>query len=165
MPDVVNFRPVMDVNHRFNYRGLHIVRPLRGDFQEVRENFEILADRGADNENDIVVLRDDLSSLEDRVTDLEQNETQVTSPTDDYEMTVDDVVILGNASSKNIIITLPSASESSGKICHFKKLDATANTMTVSGNGANIDGSGTAVLTLQWEAIALVSDGTNWYII
>jgi len=45
----------------------------------------------------------------------------------------------------------------------IKKTDASANAVTVDGNGAEtIDGSTTVSLAAQWDFITVVSNGTNW---
>jgi len=72
-----------------------------------------------------------------------------------------------NAASVATGGTLPSASSHSGKILYLKKIDTTANAVTISTTGGDlIDGGATAVLTMPYEAITVQSDGvSNWYII
>ena len=60
-------------------------------------------------------------------------------------------------------MALPTAVGIRGKQYIVKKIDATANTVTIDANGAQtIDGMLTAVLIGQWDVITLVSDGANW---
>lgn len=83
--------------------------------------------------------------------------------TDDIEL--DDQVILADATAGAIILTLPVAADRPNVPQFIKKVDASANTVTVQGDGAEtIDGANTAVLTVQYEAISIISDGTEWHI-
>lgn len=78
--------------------------------------------------------------------------------------TADGEAILYDASGGNSTVNLPAASANAQ--ITIKKTDATANTVTIDGNGAEtIDGGLTAVLTTQYESITLISDGSNWFII
>ena len=74
----------------------------------------------------------------------------------------DETVILCDATSNAITITLPTAVGNMGRIYHIKKIDASANTVTVSGT---IDSGINAVLTDQYESISPVSDNVEWWII
>ncbi len=82
-----------------------------------------------------------------------------------YTVSGTDYIILANAASGNIIITLYTAINNKGKVLKFKKIDSSANTITIDGNGSEtIDGSITKVLSTQYSILSIVSDGTNWYI-
>lgn len=71
--------------------------------------------------------------------------------------------ILSNAVGGNITINLPAAS--SGAEIKVKKIDASANTITLDGNLAEtIDGQLTSELDIQWESFTIKSDGSNWFI-
>ena len=49
---------------------------------------------------------------------------------------------------------------------HIKKIDISANAITVDGNGSEtIDDGATAIITTQYECITVVSDGTEWWIV
>ena len=75
-------------------------------------------------------------------------------------------VALCDCTSNNITINLPAASTASGLQYHIKKIDASANTLTIDGNGSEtIDGSLTKVISTQYNSITVVSDGSNWFII
>ena len=64
-----------------------------------------------------------------------------------------------------ITLTLPPASSQIGKRYRIKKTDA-SNTITIDTNESEtIDGSLTYVLSVQYEAIEITSDGSNWYVI
>jgi microcystin-dependent protein len=77
-----------------------------------------------------------------------------------------DEFIEANASSGAIIATLPDVTGlSNNERFSIKKMDATANTVTLKGNGSQlIDGSNTKVLSRQYNTITVVanSDLTAW---
>lgn len=71
-----------------------------------------------------------------------------------------------DATSGAVTVTLPAALGCTRRIYNIKKIDASANTVTIDANAAEtIDGALTQVLTAQWQSITIQSDGTNWYII
>lgn len=79
--------------------------------------------------------------------------------------------VLMNASVGNRIVSLPSAGitgtiDLRGHQFDIKKIDATANTVTVTPAGAEtIDGAAVQVLNVQYQSISIKSDGSNWWII
>ena len=72
--------------------------------------------------------------------------------------------VLCNAASGAFTLNLPAAS--TRKRYHLKKIDASANAITVTPNGADtIQGAGTFSLNTQYKSITIYSDGTStWYI-
>lgn len=97
---------------------------------------------------------------------------RVKSITANYTTDWYDTILLVNATGGNITITLPdsglvaSPKDEMGKIYHIKKVDASANTVTIDGYSTQtIDGSTTNVITTQYDSITIVSDGSNWHII
>lgn len=83
-----------------------------------------------------------------------------------YTAALTDDVILCDATAGNMTIDLPSAASAVGKTYAIKKIDATANTVTIDGNvGELIDGAATQVISSQWTAIEIACDGSAWYII
>ncbi len=71
-------------------------------------------------------------------------------------------LIVANAASAGFTVTLPA--HSSGIQVWVKKVDSTANVVTVSSPAGLIDGASTATLDVQYEALTIISDGTNWHI-
>jgi len=67
-----------------------------------------------------------------------------------------------DASLGNVTINLPTVLINNYFV--IKKKDTTGNTVTVS-SGDNIDGAGTAVLTVPYESISVVADSTTYNII
>lgn len=91
---------------------------------------------------------------------------KIVTKTADYTATDYDTVILCDASAAAFTVTLPPAADRTGKVFEVKKIDATANTVTIDGDGSEtIDGGTTAVITSQYESITAVSDGAAWFIL
>jgi hypothetical protein len=74
-----------------------------------------------------------------------------------------DYTILCDATSGVITETLP-ASPITGAIMNIKKIDSSSNAVTVSGNGKNVEGASTAVLTIQGMSIT-IQYNTAWWVI
>jgi hypothetical protein len=72
--------------------------------------------------------------------------------------------VLVNATVVARVINLPTAASARYRVYTIKKVDASVNTVTVDGSGAEtIDGVATVVLTSQWESVTVQSDGTAWF--
>lgn len=82
----------------------------------------------------------------------------------DASVTDTDYFIIVDTTSDNVTVTLPTTPRSGRCIC-IKKIIA-ANTVTIDGNGHNIDGAATKTLTTQWSSMDLIYDGfySLWYI-
>lgn len=52
-----------------------------------------------------------------------------------------------------------------GTVMTLKKVDATANVLTVATDSGTIDGAATYVVTTQYESVTVVFDGTDWWVI
>jgi len=77
-----------------------------------------------------------------------------------------DYSLVCTAAAGNVVLNLPAASAHPSGVYVIKKTDATANTVTVTPNGAEtIDGAGTLVLTAQNQARTIQSNGTTWRIL
>ncbi len=81
-------------------------------------------------------------------------------------LTAQDSVILADATSGVITVTLPASSGLSGRLYFIKKTDAGANAVTIDGNASEtIDGATTVALSSQYDARLIVCDGSNWHVI
>lgn len=91
---------------------------------------------------------------------------EVTTKTASYTATLLDKVILVDATSGAVTITLPSAGVALSNIT-IKKTDNSANAVTVSRAGSDtIDGATSKSLADQYDSITIQSDGgTSWNII
>lgn len=78
----------------------------------------------------------------------------------------DEYTILCDASSNAITVNLPSASSSNKRILNIKKIDSSANKITIDANSSEqIDGALTAEIVAQYESLTIQCDGSNWWII
>jgi hypothetical protein len=90
----------------------------------------------------------------------------VASKTAAYTATADDRVILCDATSAAFTVTLPAAASSTGVVFYIKKIDSSANAVTIDGNGSEtIDDATTQLLSSQYDCLTVHCDGTEWYII
>lgn len=86
--------------------------------------------------------------------------------TTNYTVAGTDAVIFADATSGNITITLPVASGLAGYKFYIKRIDASANTCTVSRSSADtIDGQTSFTINQQYTSATVVSNGTAWYIL
>jgi len=86
--------------------------------------------------------------------------------TTSYTVTTSDTVVFADATSGAVTITLPAASGVAGYRFYIKRIDNSANTVTIGRTGADtIDGATSFTLDLQYTAAAFVSNGTAWYIL
>jgi hypothetical protein len=75
-------------------------------------------------------------------------------------------VILWDTSGGNSILNLVPAAQATRKVFVIKKTDSSANTLTIDPNGSElIEGASTRVLSAANESIAVICDGSNWFII
>lgn len=76
------------------------------------------------------------------------------------------ILYLCDAAGGAFAANLPAASTCSGMAVAFKKIDATANAITVTPNGADkIDGAASYIINAQYQYLIISSDGTNWDIL
>jgi hypothetical protein len=86
--------------------------------------------------------------------------------TADATLTASQTVILCDASTGAITVTLPAASANAGRRYFVKKIDSSVFTVTIDGNAfETVDGDLTGTLTLQYEAVLIVCDGSNWHVL
>lgn len=85
----------------------------------------------------------------------------VASKTAAYTATANDFTILCDATSAAFTVTLPAAT-GSGRIYNIKKIDASANDVTIDGNAAEtIDGAATKALSAQWSSAQIQDTATG----
>lgn len=73
-----------------------------------------------------------------------------------YTLLSEDGYIRWNAAGGNVVHNLP-ATTGNGRLVSIKKVDATANTVTITPNGADtIDGAATYVLNAQYQFVQLI---------
>lgn len=84
-----------------------------------------------------------------------------------YLATALDRTILGDASGGVVTVTLPPKASAGGRIYTIKKIDGSANVVTIDANGAEtIDGSSAISLTAPYEAVTIHCYATlGWQVI
>lgn len=88
----------------------------------------------------------------------------VKTVTANYTATTADDVILVDASSNAVTVTLYTSSGNAGKELTLTRIDTSANIVTIDGNGSeNIQRALTQTLVTD-ESYSLVADGSNWYL-
>lgn len=69
-----------------------------------------------------------------------------------------------NAAAGNTTVNLPAVSTVTKKTYWIKKIDSSANTVTIDPDGSEtIDGASTLVLSSQWDYAVIISTGTTWW--
>lgn len=87
---------------------------------------------------------------------------------DNYTVTDTDEIsiILMTTGASDKTVTLPTASDNSGRVITCKKVDSGAGRLLISEEGTDqIDGYSTVVAPLQFDFITVQCDGTTWHII
>lgn len=85
----------------------------------------------------------------------------------DHVVAVEEETIAVSGLTAPRVMTLPNA-PATGRRIKFKDADGTVtliNTITVNGNGHNIDGAATAVILTAFGRLVLEFIGTNWIIV
>ena len=101
---------------------------------------------------------------------LNRNKLQVSVITEtNYDATVIDEVLLADAASNNITVNLPApTTDYDGLRYDVKKIDSTANTVSIVSISGNIDsviGTTGATISTQNNAKTFVCDGTDYWVI
>lgn len=77
-----------------------------------------------------------------------------------------DFTILTDATLGAFSVYLPAANLVGGRIYAIKKIDSSANVVTVIGNGIDtIDGRNMYALSVQWNGVVVQSNGLGWFIL
>lgn len=84
----------------------------------------------------------------------------IVTKTANYTLVSTDYTIRADATSGAITMTLP-ASPTAGRIYNIKKIDSSVNTVTIAGNGYNIDGAASTVIVTQYTNLTIQYDGTS----
>jgi len=87
--------------------------------------------------------------------------TPITSAT--YTVLLADHIVLADATSNAITLTMPSAASMIGRVVRVKAISVAGGNITIDGAGAEtIDGATTLVLSALNAKTALFSDGVKW---
>lgn len=139
----------------------------------LRESGDIasFAEKASPVNTDLVIIEDSADSNSKKKVQVgnlpggSATETVVTKTTA-YTATTGDNTILCNATSAAFTITLPAASGNSGIKYNIKKIDSSANVITIDADGSEtIDGALTLTLSSQYDSYTIQCDGSAWYIL
>lgn len=84
--------------------------------------------------------------------------------TGNYTILTTDCFLGADCTSTVITFTLPPASGNTGRIFYCKKIDSTANALTVMASGGDlIDGAASWPLSGQWQSLSLISTGSGYW--
>jgi hypothetical protein len=90
----------------------------------------------------------------------------VATKTAAYTVTASDSYIRCDASAGAVTITLPTAAGITGRQYTVKKIDSSLNVCTIDPDlTETIDDAATYDLSVQYQYVTLISNGTNWEII
>lgn len=99
------------------------------------------------------------------LTDLENTFT-VTTQSTNYAILTTDTTVLVNAASAPVTITLPTAVGVTGKKYNIKKLDSSANAVTINTTASQtIDADTSVIINVQYTSMQVISDGSNWNVV
>lgn len=101
---------------------------------------------------------------EQMVWHLQEHNASVTYTAGTHTITNGYELILCDTSGGGVTVDLPDPTQSKGKKYYFKKT-TTSHQVTITGGGADIDGSATKVMTTQFETCTVISDGVQWWLI
>jgi hypothetical protein len=86
----------------------------------------------------------------------------ITTQTSAYSILTTDYTIRCDATSAAFAVTLPTASTCTGQVFVIKKIDSSANAVTINGT---LDGTASRTLTTQYSSYTVQSNGTTYDII
>lgn len=90
----------------------------------------------------------------------------MTYPTTTWAVATNENIMLCDATAAGFTATLPTAVGREGQTYTFKKIDSSANVVTIATTSAQtIDGVTTQALSTQYESITVVSNNANWFIL
>jgi hypothetical protein len=105
-----------------------------------------------------------IDSTEEVTYHLQEHNASVTYTAGTHTITNGYELIIGDSTDGNVVVNLPNATESKGKKYYFKKI-ASSHTMTISGNGYNIDGASVTVMNSNYQTCTVISNGVQWYLV
>ena len=97
------------------------------------------------------------------ITGLKLNVTTIAGAT---TLDSEDLIVLCNAAGGAFTVTLPAAASNGDRVYWIKKIDSSANAVTIDPNGGEeIEGDTDLDLSLYGESVTIACDATQWWII
>lgn len=123
---------------------------------------------GLDKSSNTQLLDAIIQIVQDNSTDENEvialiNSNAVDSYSGNHTLTTANSIVLVDASSGPVDITLPIPTV--GKVVNIKKTDSSANAVTILPPSGTIDGAASKTLEAQFDGLTVASDGTNFFII
>lgn len=110
-------------------------------------------------------IRESSSSLRNENFDLPARLGSPRSLASSAQLTIADGLVLADATTETITLTLPEITNK-GIMITIKKIDSTGNFVNLTGFGSEtIDNSLSASIGQQYEAVTVVEDGIGWWIV
>lgn len=83
-----------------------------------------------------------------------------------YVVKAGDSLISADATAGAFTVTLPAAASHTGRVIYVKKIDSSANAVTIDGNASEeIDGETTLDLVIEGDCAMLICTGAGWEIV
>lgn len=105
-------------------------------------------------------------SVNDRfiIQSLNRTKPNISTKTASYTVTISDYTIVADATSADVILTLPDATTCTGKEYEFVRKDSSINSVELNTTASQtINGSALHNMPTQYDTVRIKSDGTNWY--
>ena len=97
-----------------------------------------------------------------RLFDFVTSQIKLVTVTASYTIVADVFYVRADGTGGVLTVTLPAALTSSGRQIAVKKIDASANAITIAAAGSDtIDGAATMSLASQWDKQVLISNGDD----
>jgi len=83
-----------------------------------------------------------------------------------YVVAAGDSLISADATGGAFTVNLPAAASHTGRVIYVKKIDSSANAVTIDANASEeIDGETTLDLVIEGDCAMLICNGTGWEIV
>ena len=98
--------------------------------------------------------------------EIDNSSLTVTAVTTTYPIVATDKLVTGDATGGAFDVTLPLLSGNTGKNYIVKKIDASANAVTLEGNGSEtIDGALNVALSSRYDNVWVVAGASEWHVV
>ena len=108
-------------------------------------------------------LYEELIKVKEAINVASDEYKAVRTITESYTVSDVDELILADATSGAITVTLPKAVD--GRTIYTKKIDNSNNVTIATTGSETIDGQAQQTISTQWDTVEVISDGSNWFII
>ena len=96
---------------------------------------------------------------------VEQLKLNVKNTSQNHTVTNQDSVVLCDASTTSLSITLPNPSECTGRTIAIKKVDTSSNPVALIPISGFVDGAATHTIFYPMQSVYVISDGSNYFVL